>query len=127
VNAVAIELVVPDPEPSAKRVVPPVCKLMLPLLCLMKKLKPSVTPIVATREFVVSLTVIDGDEPANTPFPLTDSGKYGDVVPTPMFPTKYAFPVVVAPPATVSPVVWVPPPIVDDALTTIPSVVVGAR
>jgi hypothetical protein len=37
-----------------------------------------------------------------------------DEVPTPIFPAKYAFPVVVAPPDIVSPVVCVPPPIVVD-------------
>jgi hypothetical protein len=44
---------------------------------------------------------------------------------TPTSDAKYALPVVVAAPETVSP--CVPLPIVDDAFTRMPSVVVGAR
>ena len=44
-----------------------------------------------------------------------------------MFPPKYAFPVVVAPPEMVSPPAWVPLPMVEDAETRMPSVVVGIR
>ena len=43
------------------------------------------------------------------------------------FPAKYALPVVVAPPEMVRPPTCVPLPIVELALTAMPSVVVGAR
>ena len=43
-----------------------------------------------------------------------------------MLPAKYAFPVVVAPPEMVNPPTCVPLPIVDDAETMTPTVVVGA-
>jgi hypothetical protein len=47
---------------------------------------------------------------------LTEKIEPGDVVPMPTELAKYAFPVVVAPPLTVSPPFWLPLPIVDDAV-----------
>jgi hypothetical protein len=49
------------------------------------------------------------------------------LLPTVILLLKYAFPVVVAPPEMVSPPASVPFPIVEEAETKIPRVVVGAR
>ena len=67
-------------------------------------------------------------EPKNADPPLgmltsnAPSGMFvpSGLMPIPSLPPIYAFPVVVAAPRTVS-----PPPIVEEALTIIPSVVVG--
>ena len=58
--------------------------------------------------------------------PLNENVANGLVVPAAMVLPKYALPVVVAPPLTVRPPVREPLPIVDEAATTMPSVVVGA-
>jgi hypothetical protein len=47
------------------------------------------------------------------------------VVPTPIFPPKYAFPVVVAPPEIVRPLIAVPPPTVELANAVKPLVKTG--
>ena len=71
------------------------------------------------------------------PVPLPARIPPSVVEPVPPFETESAlasvsmpwmswFPVVVAPPEIVSPEVCVPPPIVEDALTKMPTVVVGA-
>ena len=55
------------------------------------------------------------------------NSEVGAVTPIPTFLEKYALPVVVAPPYIVRPPACVPFPIVDDAKTPIPTVVVGVR
>ncbi len=58
--------------------------------------------------------------------PWTESLVNGVVVPMPRLPAMYAFPVVVAPPEMVRPPACAPEPMVEEAETRIPSVVVGA-
>jgi hypothetical protein len=59
------------------------------------------------------------------PLPLRERVADGVVVAIPRSPAKYAFPVVVAPPLMVRPPVAVPLPMVEEAETMMPFVVVG--
>ena len=63
----------------------------------------------------------------NRPVPITSRVWFGLVVPRPIFEAKYALPVVVDRPFTVSPPVALPLPMVDEAFTMIPIVLVGVR
>jgi hypothetical protein len=76
--------------------------------------------VILPLNVLVAVVDVAVNEPARALFPrsedpFTESARHGVVVPTPIFPAKYAFPVVVAPPLIVSPVACPPAPIVVEA------------